>query len=202
MFKNIIFDWSGVISDDISAVIQTVNKILVYYNHHPITETKYKDDLEYPMINMWRKWKPDIDHDELTELWDKLIHESKDPVMYPGMKNLLKNLSNSRELVVYSANPIRKLLQEVDKYGIRKFFKEINGLILEKDNQITAIMQRNGFNISETVIVGDTTDEIQAARAAGIKVVSVTWGYFTKEKLEKHNPDYIVDSVEELNQIL
>jgi pyrophosphatase PpaX len=51
--------------------------------------------------------------------------------------------------------------------------------------------------------VGDSPFDICAARAAGIHAVAVTWGgIHTRERLEREGPDAIVDTPEELHQVL
>jgi pyrophosphatase PpaX len=52
---------------------------------------------------------------------------------------------------------------------------------------------------SECAYVGDSPFDIRAARAAGMHAVAVTWGgIHDREKLEREEPDAIVDTAEEL----
>jgi pyrophosphatase PpaX len=56
---------------------------------------------------------------------------------------------------------------------------------------------------SECAYVGDTPFDIRAARAAGMHAVAVTWGgIHDREKLEREEPDAIVDTAEELYGVL
>ena len=50
----------------------------------------------------------------------------------------------------------------------------------------------------ETIYVGDSEVDVEAAANAGIRCASVTWGFRDKEDLEKINPLYIADNVQEL----
>ena len=50
--------------------------------------------------------------------------------------------------------------------------------------------------------VGDMTHDIEAGKEAGVKTVALTWGYQSKEILEKHNPDYIIANISELDKLL
>ena len=53
----------------------------------------------------------------------------------------------------------------------------------------------------ETVIVGDTENDILAGKAAGIKTVGVTYGWIGKD-IKKANPDFVIDNIEELLKVL
>lgn len=54
----------------------------------------------------------------------------------------------------------------------------------------------------ETIYVGDSEVDVEAAVNAGIKYASVTWGFRDKEDLEKINPLYIADNVQELYELI
>ena len=50
--------------------------------------------------------------------------------------------------------------------------------------------------------VGDTEQDITAARKNGLKSVAVTWGFHPKKRLEKAKPDYLVTRVSQLIELL
>ena len=54
----------------------------------------------------------------------------------------------------------------------------------------------------ETIYVGDSEVDVEAAANAGIKCASVTLGFRDKEDLEKINPLYIADNVQELYELI
>ena len=51
---------------------------------------------------------------------------------------------------------------------------------------------------ADTVMVGDTSFDMQMARAAGVRSIGVTWGFHTREEIEQGGADCIVDSFEAL----
>jgi len=59
--------------------------------------------------------------------------------------------------------------------------------------------ERLGASPSEAVYVGDSPFDVRAAKAAGMGSVAVTWGRIhDRPKLEREEPDAIVDTAEEL----
>jgi pyrophosphatase PpaX len=59
--------------------------------------------------------------------------------------------------------------------------------------------KRMNANPDETAYVGDSPFDIRAAKAAGMHAIAVTWGRIhDRERLEREEPDAIVDTAEEL----
>ena len=54
----------------------------------------------------------------------------------------------------------------------------------------------------QAVVVGDTAGDVAAARAAGLRVVAVTWGYGNVAELSTAAPDALVHRVEDLLAVL
>ena len=59
-------------------------------------------------------------------------------------------------------------------------------------------------NLSEfdVIYIGDEVRDIEAAKAAGIKMVAVSWGFNSPEILKTKNPDYLIDYPLQLTQLL
>ena len=51
-------------------------------------------------------------------------------------------------------------------------------------------------------MIGDTRSDIRHGKAAGVRTVSVTWGYQKRHTLEQEKPDFVVDSPDELLHVL
>lgn len=63
-------------------------------------------------------------------------------------------------------------------------------------------MRLLGVTKEETLYVGDSEVDIATARAAGVDVASVTWGYRSRDLLESLAPVYLIDTPEQLLSIL
>jgi pyrophosphatase PpaX len=59
--------------------------------------------------------------------------------------------------------------------------------------------ERMGARPAEIAYVGDSPFDVRAAKAAGMHAIAVTWGRIhDRERLEREEPDAIVDTAEEL----
>jgi pyrophosphatase PpaX len=64
-------------------------------------------------------------------------------------------------------------------------------------------LERLGARPEESAYVGDAPFDVQAAKAAGLFSVAVTWGgIHTRERLEAEQPDVLIDRAEELLALL
>ena len=64
-------------------------------------------------------------------------------------------------------------------------------------------LERLGASPEETAYVGDAPFDVRAAKAAGIHAVAVTWGgIHPRERVAREEPDAIVDTAQELLDVL
>jgi len=74
--------------------------------------------------------------------------------------------------------------------------------IFGKAAKFRRVVRRAGVAPAQAVGVGDEVRDIEAARAAGIASVAVTWGYATRAILEGSSPTHVVTRVAELTDLL
>lgn len=59
-------------------------------------------------------------------------------------------------------------------------------------------MKTLGFDKHNSLMIGDSRSDVKAARAAGIPVIAVSYGYNHGRDIRGENPDYVIDQMEEL----
>ena len=69
-------------------------------------------------------------------------------------------------------------------------------------DMIIAAASRLGLLPSESLVVGDSPYDIRAAKAANCKVIAVLTGGHSIEGLKKEKPDFILQSITEIEDIL
>ena len=63
-------------------------------------------------------------------------------------------------------------------------------------------LEAMGFEAGQTLVVGDMAVDILMGANAGARTCGVTWGNGTREDLEKAGADIIINSIEELIEIV
>ena len=59
-------------------------------------------------------------------------------------------------------------------------------------------MNTLGCHVSESIMVGDSLSDIKAAKAAGVAVICVEYGYHQGEDLSSYQPEALISSFDEL----
>lgn len=205
MFKNIIFDWSGVIKDAVEDHVWVVNRMFKNLGAKKITLEEMRRNWEQPYMKFWNKYYPEMTLEQEQEVYyDAIFSKDCPPAKaYPGIVELIKKLKNKGIMMaVLSSDPPETLLKEVGKFGLENIFCEIINKIHDKAEGIHGLMERNNFKKEETVFIGDTNHEIEVGRQAGVKTLAVTWGFYPEDRLKTLNPDYLVHNIKELEEIL
>lgn len=203
MIKNIIFDWSGVISNDLEPVFKATLDVFRAYDIPVIRLEEFKREFVLPYMDFYKKYSNDIVKEKSDALFRKMIKKYEKPKPYPHVKETLARLYHSNIImIVLSAHIQENIVAESCEYGLSGFLQEINGSVYNKILNIKAIMERNRFNPAETMYVGDMKHDIEAGKEAGVATVALTWGYQSEAVLRKASPDYIIHDIRELGDLL
>jgi phosphoglycolate phosphatase-like HAD superfamily hydrolase len=205
MFKNVIFDWSGVIKDAFVGHLWIVNKMFEKFEVKKMSYEELQKNWEQPYMLFYNKYIPGLTKEDQDKLWHDLILNKDCPKSqeYPGMTELIKKLKEGgKSLAVLSSDPPTIILPEIKKFGLGDIFAELIIDIHDKSEEIEGLIKRQNFDKNETVFIGDTNHEIEVGKGAGIKTIAVTWGFSTEENLKAENPDYLVHNIKELEEIL
>jgi phosphoglycolate phosphatase len=62
--------------------------------------------------------------------------------------------------------------------------------------------QRSGLEPTSIVVVGDTPRDIACARAGGAHAVAVATGNYTRPELEAHQPDTVLDDLQDTDAVI
>jgi pyrophosphatase PpaX len=128
---------------------------------------------------------------------------------FPGMVELLEELdAEGRKLGIVTAKhaEIVELAFEAVPFGHTiDVVVGSDGAARGKPHpdQILAAMERLEAAPDETAYVGDAPFDIAAARAAGVHAIGVTWGgIHARERMESEQPDAVVETPEQLREVL
>ncbi len=123
---------------------------------------------------------------------------------YPGIVDALHSLqSKGIRIGVLTSNNAALVHDFFNAHGFPTFdFVVSERTIFGKDKALKKILKRWGLQREEVVYVGDEPRDVTACRKAGIKVVAVTWGFGGKSGLASTPPDRLVDTADELLQVL
>lgn len=124
--------------------------------------------------------------------------------VYPGVTQTLAWLkAQDVALAVITNKPERFVEPLLDELGLGGHFRWIVGgdtLPRQKPDPagLLHVLRLAGVEPAQALFVGDSRNDIRAARAAGVVCVGLRYGYNHGEPIENENPDMVLDDLREL----
>jgi len=210
--KNIVFDWSGTISDDFEIVYHTLRDIFHDLDIAPISFQHFQEVVDIPYQKYIMTLFGD-DPDALAKftnnnhnhaLFEKHFRNHGLPTLLPGIQPALDQLKQRNfNMIVFSSHH-KKFIDEENHafFNGTNYFSHIVGNAGDKVDSIRQLLSTTGIDPKETLLVGDTTHDIEAGKHAGMKTAAVLTGYHIKAQLAPLQPDLILNSVSDLPEHL
>jgi HAD superfamily hydrolase (TIGR01509 family) len=131
----------------------------------------------------------------------------KEHMLIPGVKDALTQLKPAYPLAVVSVRSERQVVEFLEAVELRAFFEHIAASQTSKHTKpypdpILWAAQKMQVLPGECLMVGDTTIDIRAGRAAGAQTVGVLNGFGEEEELRLAGADLLLPSVADLPAIL
>ncbi len=209
--KAIIFDLDGTLLHTLVDLGETVNEILEAreYPTHQIDKYKYfigdgaKKLIERALPESSRSSEEIL---ECLELFHRFYDGKTDlkTAPFPGIPELLDQLASvGISLNVLSNKPHELTLKAVSRYlgrwPFQIIFGQREGVPHKPDPAgLNEIIEKLSLSTEDCLYLGDTSTDMITANAAGVKSVGVTWGYRPRSELEKNGAHCILESPEEL----
>lgn len=128
---------------------------------------------------------------------------------YDGILELLKELKEQgKTLVMATSKPENFAKMIAEHFGMKPYFTVIAGSIYEggrtnKAEVIQYALELAGItDLNDVVMVGDRKHDIEGAKTCGVDSVGVLYGFGNREELERAGADWIVETVDELRELL
>jgi len=133
---------------------------------------------------------------------------SKRSNLYPGVREGLDYLKTTGIKIGCITNKAEQFTHPLLKdLGIWDEFEiVISGDTLEKKKPDPLPLLHGarelGANPENSLMLGDSTSDVKAARAAGFAIICMSYGYNHGEDIHDSNPDAVIDSMAELKSLI
>lgn len=200
MIQNVIFDWSGTLGNDESLTLAVTNDVLNAYGAKSIDLETYKREFAIPVENFYHPHTGPVPREELDALFFRRFKERQlETELFPDAKFLLDLLKfrglNSAILSTMDQSILDQLVQH---HQIGNQFETVIGNAADKPPILKKLIERMGWNADETLYIGDTPHDLEAAHFAGCRAGAALYGYSSAAKLEPARPDVCFDSIADI----
>ena len=216
MIKLVIFDWNGVLIADAQATLDTDNRLLKSLGREPITLKKYRETFTMPVKSFFLNLG--FSEQEMRDGAKKIqetFHAQYEPRIAgvrtrAGAKELLEWLSkHGIECIVLSNHTLHSIEAHAERLGIRRYFSQIIGNDMHatmhgknKAEKLVNLVKKSRYKQKEVLIIGDSPEEAEAGKLAGVRSVGITGGYYSTRRLKDANPDYLIHNLRDLINVI
>ena len=215
MKKLVIFDLDGTLLNTIADLAQSTNYALkqLGYPTHPVE--KYKFMVGNGINKLFERALPEGEKTEENILRVRKefipyynLHNADDSQPYTGIPELLSELQILGIQLAVASNKYQAASQRLIEHyfpSIRfvAVFGQREGINVKPDPTIVFDILKLSNTPKEAVLyVGDSGVDMQTAANAEVEACGVTWGFRPRTELEQFNPTYLVNTAQEIKNIV
>ena len=205
----LIFDLDGTLIDSVPDITDAINKTFDKLGIDKVSEKEVRNYLgngARTLIERALKGN--------SELLDKALKIFKNnyknnvcnkTTLYPGVKETLKKLPHKKAIV--TNKPYEFVGEILKTLGIDEYFEMyIGGESLPEKKPspmpLLYVCEKMGYSPDEAIMIGDSKNDILAAKNAGVKSIAVNYGYNYGEDVSIYKPDIIINDFKKLLEVV
>ncbi len=204
MFRNLIFDWSGTLCDDLALTIEATNYVLAQYNRPALSREAFRAEFQLPYPDYYAVKTPEAKLEDLENFYRYAFDASALQVTeIPHARAFLEfcRARGIRCFILTSMDP--KAFDEQSRHlNLHHYFEHIHSGVHNKEHYIPGLMKQHGLRAEETAFIGDMQHDINAAHCVGITGIGVLTGYNNADQLSHAAPDITVPDLSYLQRLL
>jgi phosphoglycolate phosphatase len=211
-FSHIIFDLDGTLTDNTQGIGNSIqyalDKMQIDGYNEDVLKQFIGPPLQWGFKNLFgmneRNTKLAVEY--FREYYGEKGYLENEP--YPGITEMLEELHLQGKQMYIATSKLEKYAQKImeyfefDKYIIQLNGADYSGKKGTKSTIITNLLETQQLvPSSEIVMIGDTVFDVEGGKENGLSTIAVNYG-FGQENLKNAEPDFWVEDVEELYEIL
>lgn len=188
MFKNVIFDLDGTLTDSYEAIVTSLEYALKVKGIEPKTDEKTRRSYIGPALVASCERVYGTSRrlaDEIVEEYRKVYRGGNmfKVRIYDGIPELLEKFkAEGIRMFVATSKPEEFAVAVLEKTGLAKYFEKIQAPSFKnceqgKDMLICSLINEFELKKDECIMVGDTKYDILGGKAAEVKTVGAAYGY-------------------------
>jgi phosphoglycolate phosphatase len=209
--KAVIFDLDGTLVDTAPDLWRAANHVLAGAGRSGVSLDQVRAFVGYGARKLiargFAATGTPLAANEIEPLYEKFVayygaNIAMGSVPFPGCVALLDQLKAKGVLIGICTNKLEKLsVRLMEALGLTSYFTAIVGpdtigIAKPDPAPYREALRRMGAQTARSLLIGDSETDVLTARAAGVPVIGVTFGY-TAEPIESFGPDALVSHYSE-----
>jgi phosphoglycolate phosphatase len=210
-FDLIAFDWDGTLFDSTAIITRCIQRAVVDVGGQEPSKEAASYVIGLGLMQALAHAAPDVPVEKYPELGQRYRHHymvhQNDIVLFDGVLPMLVELKLRHHWLTVATGKSRKGLNEALHHLDLKGMFDGSRTADETAGKPSPIMlhelmQEFGVDADRTLMIGDTTHDLQMALNAGCASVGVSYGAHEPDAFHDLKPKFIAHSVAELRQWL
>ena len=201
--KVILFDFDGTVADTYQVVANITNKLSTEFGYKALNTEEQsllknlssREIVKRSEISIFKL--PFL----VRRVRSELSKEIGELLPIKDMARILFELKNQGYVLgIVTSNVKENVDIFFKKNNLSSLFKYIycSTSIFGKHRIINQVIREHQLYRSDVIYVGDETRDIRSARKSNVGIIAVSWGFNSASVLEKHEPDYLVQTPQQL----
>jgi phosphoglycolate phosphatase len=209
-YSFLVFDWDGTIIDSASTIAECIRLAAADLGLQVPTKEQASHVIGLGLHDALRHAVPGLPAERVPEFVERYRDHFRarehEMGLFGGMRELLESLQAEKILGIATGKSRRGLDRSLEATGLKPYFRASRcadethpkphpAMLLE-------LMGELDVSPEAALMIGDTSHDLEMARAAGVDAVAVTYGAHAEEGLRYCQPRACVASVADLRQWL
>jgi phosphoglycolate phosphatase len=210
MTRLIVFDCDGTLVDSQQLIVEAARQTLRAHGLEPLEASAVRAVIGLSLELALAQLVPDADERMLISLvatyrasWRLLRAQGVLEPLFPRTREVLETLDRNGHLLGVATGKSRSgLLQVLDHHGLTARFVSFQTADRHPSkphpSMLQEAMRETGSNPAETLMVGDTSFDMELPLPTGPPAIGVGWGYHPRGLLEAAGAELIIESFDQL----
>jgi phosphoglycolate phosphatase len=206
----LIFDLDGTLSDSIPSAIESIQDMIAELGYPKKSKEEIKEHIGFGERALVSGSIGTEDGEKVKaaqKIYYKHVSSRLGEVtLFSHVKELLE-LFKSKTKIIISNKRDEFIIKILANQDLTRYFKEVLGgdgaPCLKPDPcALLKIIEKYKIPNDRVLFIGDMTIDVETGKNAGAKTCAVTYGFDDKEKLKKSSPDFLIDDLLELKDLI
>lgn len=212
--KLVIFDVDGTLVDSQNFIVEAQTRAFAAHGMAPPSREKMLSIVGLSLVQAFIELTGDEEKAvTLAQAYREAWHVMRlDPnyadALYEGAREAVEALAKRDDLLlgIATGKSVKGVNHMFDEHGWHQHFVTVQTSDHHPSkphpSMILSALSETGIAPADAVMIGDTSFDMDMARAAGVRRIGVTWGYHDATRLTESGAQHLVQNYDELMALL
>lgn len=210
-FELLVFDWDGTLMDSAAAISESLQAACSELGLPVPTDQQARYVIGLGLSDALAHVLPELPETDYPRLLNcyraHFLRRDGDTVLFPGAADMIRELHDEGFMLAVATGKSRRGLDRaLQETGLGRFFDTTRcadeGFSKPHPGMLEAVMETLAAPPAATVMIGDTTHDLEMAKAAGVAGLAVTYGAHEAVALNASSPLELFDDLQKLRNWL